>query len=758
MQRILLGFLCLLSGLYSFGQSNEGTDFWLGFMEHFDTGRNSMVVMITAKQNTSGTVSIPLSGWSQNFTVTANQVSLIRLPREAENVGSESVNQRGVRVKSDDPVSVYIHQYHSFRAEASIVLPVEAIDREYYIMTYTGFFFDGRDYPSEFLLVATEDETEVRITLSDRTLAGKSPGSTFTVMLDAGETYQVQARSANDDLTGTHIQSDKKLAVFGGCQWTSVPMSCNLRDNLLEQMYPVSTWGRRFVTIPSARTSFDIYRILAAEDNTVIEIDGANPRVFNLDAGEFVEYQSSTAAFITANKPILAAQYLIGSNCNGLGIGDPAFVLLNSVEQTRNIVTLYNSSFQNIQENYINVIAQTGDVNNILIDGQPVTATGSNFVPVGANADFSYAQIRVQAGSHTVNSGGCGVIVTAYGYGEIESYAYSGGASFTAINANAIPEGGCLNDTIVFDSGLPRDRYEAFWDLGDGTTSTRHRFEHIYDQLGTYPVTLITYDRCLDERDTSERDLLVSLRQSVNATDEMEVCEGTAFRLTASDLNEARYEWYGPNEYFSTAQQPNFPNPTPAQSGTYSVVGIVSGCATFPALAEVTVHPTPQPYLGEDTLVCTRRSDFELLLDPGQFLLYRWQDNSRLPVFAVEEGGTFRVDVTDEFGCVGTDEVVLTEQCPTRIYAPNAFSPNDDGNNDRFRIFATDISSMELKIFDRWGNQVFSTADPDASWDGFWRNRPAAAGVYVWMFRYDGFREDGSTFSGLESGEVSLLR
>lgn len=739
-------------------QSNEGKDFWLGFMEHFDTGINTMVVMITAKTNTSGQVSMPLTGWSQDFTVTANNVSLVRVPVNAENLGSETRANRGIRVVTDAPVSVYMHQYYSFRAEASIVLPTEVLAGEYYVMAYTSIFRDGRDYPSQFLLVATQDETEVEITLSDNTLSGKQRGATFTVLLNAGQTYQVQTRSANQDLSGTLIRSNKKLAVFGGCRWTGVPTSCSFRDNLLEQMYPVNTWGRRFVTIPSARVSYDIYRIMAAENNTVVEVDGNNPRVFNLDAGEYVEYQSSSAAYIAANKPIQAAQYLIGSQCNGLGIGDPAFVLLNSIEQTRNIVTLYNSSFQNIQENYINIIAQTKDVGNVRIDGQTIAAAGSNFVTVGANADFSYAQVRVSAGSHTVDAGGCGVIVSAYGYGEIESYAYSGGASFTVINANAIPEGGCLGDTIFFDTGLPADRYEAFWDLGDGTTSTRHRFEHSYDRLGSYPVTLITYDRCLEERDTSFRDLEVTLRQSVSATDAVAVCEGTPFRLSATDLPGARYEWRGPNGYFSTAQEPAFPAPTPDQTGSYSVIGIVSGCPTFPVTAQVEVYPTPKPVLGPDTLICPRGADFDLLLDPGEFLIYQWQDNSRLPTYPVTAGGTYRVQVGDRYGCVGVDEVVLTEQCPTRIYAPNAFSPNDDGRNDVFRIYAFDVGQIELRIFDRWGDQVFTTTDPAGAWDGFLRDRPAPSGVYVWMLIFEGVSDDGSAFSGVESGEVSLIR
>ena len=94
--------------------------------------------------------------------------------------------------------------------------------------------------------MAPSDETTITITPSDRTKGGKDPNVPFTIMLNAGESYQVQASIADGDMTGSHILADKKIAVFGGDSWTQVPMSCGTRDNLLEQMYPVSTWGKQF--------------------------------------------------------------------------------------------------------------------------------------------------------------------------------------------------------------------------------------------------------------------------------------------------------------------------------------------------------------------------------------------------------------------------------------------------------------------------------------------------------------------------------
>ncbi|MBP9078404.1 MAG: hypothetical protein KBG02_16155, partial [Haliscomenobacter sp.] len=77
-------------------QTNEGTDFYLAFMQHVDRGNNAMVVMITSKYATSGVVEMPLQNWSQAFSVAANQVTVVRLPGAAETIGSETRQTNGI--------------------------------------------------------------------------------------------------------------------------------------------------------------------------------------------------------------------------------------------------------------------------------------------------------------------------------------------------------------------------------------------------------------------------------------------------------------------------------------------------------------------------------------------------------------------------------------------------------------------------------------------------------------------------------------
>lgn len=743
-------------------QTNEGTEFRFGFMHHFDPGLNEMVAMITSKYNTSGVVSMPGYNWQQTFTVGANAVSIIHLPSNAENTASEIKEAKGVLVTSQLPVSVYLHQFHSMRSEATVVLPVSSLGTEYYAMTFSGYQESGQVFPSEFLLVGVEDGTEVEVTVSDDTKGGKTAGETFTVSLNAGDTYQVQSLGGSSgDLTGSHVVGNKKFNVFAGCRWTQVPQGCNYRDNLLEQMYPVATWGRQFVTAPFAHMPYDLFRILAAEDGTEVSVQGASgTQQYTLQAGEYVQYQRSEPTFISASQPVAVVQYLIGSACSGYPVGDPSMVFLNSVEQIRDTVTMYNSAFEAITENYLTIITKTADVPLTIFDGQPLPNYGATIETAGPNWEFSLATLKVNAGAHTVISQGCGVIATAYGYGNVESYAYGGGASFKPLTAESlIPEGGCLNDTLFFDTQLPEPRYSFFWDLGDGATSTEAAFSHVYTALGTYKVTLFLTDNCLDLHDTLSRELLITLRQAAAVSGDPELCAGGTVHLGVTDLPGARFEWSGPGGFFSNEQFPVLPDAQPEQSGAYSVIGIISGCATFPATATVTVHPTPQPDLGADFLICPDEPGDTLpALYPGDYTLYTWQNNVHTPVFEVREGGLYWVQVTDEHGCTAADSLTVREVCPTRYYIPNAFSPNDDGENDYFEVYGRDIISLHLSVYDRWGNHLFGSSDVNARWDGTFRGKTVNPGVYTWVAQIEGYRKDGEVFRKVEAGSVTVVR
>ncbi len=122
---------------------------------------------------------------------------------------------------------------------------------------------------------------------------------------------------------------------------------------------------------------------------------------------------------------------------------------------------------------------------------------------------------------------------------------------------------------------------------------------------------------------------------------------------------------------------------------------------------------------------------------------------------------TYVVTAYSEAGCVVTAAVQLIINREIAVFAPNAFSPNGDGINDRFLIFAGPaVTEVELlRIFDRWGNQLFSAEHfppntPSLGWDGSYRGQDMNPGVYVYYARLQLI--DGS-FTELK-GEVVLIR
>ncbi|MEL7161571.1 MAG: gliding motility-associated C-terminal domain-containing protein, partial [Bacteroidota bacterium] len=177
-------------------------------------------------------------------------------------------------------------------------------------------------------------------------------------------------------------------------------------------------------------------------------------------------------------------------------------------------------------------------------------------------------------------------------------------------------------------------------------------------------------------------------------------------------------------------------------TGTYPVaLTYGSGCRV---VAEIRV-PGPAPITGTLRSVREEGTSLEAILDGGTpGYTYAWSvtgDNVTLgctdcPTPTAEGDGstTVRLTVTDARGCTFTDSLRLRVIMPRLHYAPTAFSPNDDGINDRFQIYgaAEAFTVEQLEIYDRWGGLVFrasSAAEAAAGWDGGDRG----TGTYVWI-------------------------
>ena len=90
---------------------------------------------------------------------------------------------------------------------------------------------------------------------------------------------------------------------------------------------------------------------------------------------------------------------------------------------------------------------------------------------------------------------------------------------------------------------------------------------------------------------------------------------------------------------------------------------------------------------------------------------------------------------------------------------PNAFTPNNDGKNDKFGIISPSILPVfKLYIFNRWGQLVFSTSDQNEHWDGTYQGNPCPLGTYIWKTEYQYRIEGRGSENHLEQGTVTLIR
>lgn len=368
-------------------------------------------------------------------------------------------------------------------------LPTDALGTNYIVVTYNsdGSFLGGQlsgsSTPSQFVIIATENNTEVEIIPSVPTYVNKNNQQKIT--LQKGEAYLVQAditqNNTRNDLSGTIVKSNKPIALIAGHQRARIPIGVNVqsRDCLLEMLPSVNAWGRNAIVVPFAQhpsitsNSYkDLFRIMAGSDNTQIFIDGQF--YGTLKQGKYYELELTNPWFIEASGPILVAQYKKTAQVQGgdNSQSDPLMMITPPVEQYGNFYRVANIQAYERNEityalvpvynhHFINIVALDKDIGKVKIDGNPIDASSFKKVP---NSQYSYAILQVQQGTHElIAPSGFGLSV--YGYGFANSYGYYGGMNL--VKYDFIPpvvsaDTSCFTITgVVTDSSLSDTKIQS---------------------------------------------------------------------------------------------------------------------------------------------------------------------------------------------------------------------------------------------------------------------------------------------------------
>jgi len=612
-------FCFLLAGPWFFfpawaqSTSNKGTDFWIGYPSHINGTNSQMDLYITSTENATVTVSVPGTGFSTTASLTANSIITVDIPSSAYVATSETIENKGIHVTATQPVVVFSHIFINVRSAATLVLPTATLGREYYAITYPP---DQSSQYAELMVVATEDNTTVEITPTAATRSGRPANTTFQVTLNKGQVYQVQS---SQDLTGSRVVSVsnsggtcKKIAVYSGN--TYVGIGCTninrvTRDNLFQEMYPVSTWGQNYaVASLKTRTAGDIFRILASTDNTVVKVGTAT---YTINKGQFATTEVNGSAFIEADKPVTVAQYTKTQGCDNV-TGDPEMIILNPIEQTLQDITVYSTPRSNITGQYINIIIKTADAASFQLDGQSVT-----FTAITGKADYSVAKETVTAGSHRLTASG-GFNAIAYGFGNAESYGYSAGADIKNLNQYIVADKTtlCGAATVNLSAKLTYTPQSYLWDFGDNTTSTEAAPSHTYTAPGTYLVSLVTTKaNSLDceSQDSSTYQIQVDPTINLELGADLTVCSGETVTLGAAAVTGFTYTW-SPSTNLSSASSANpqfrlLNNTNSAITQKYylTAVNATTGCTARDSIT-ITVNPEPGRAAGPDVAVCQNKT------------------------------------------------------------------------------------------------------------------------------------------------------
>lgn len=357
----------------------------------------------------------------------------IVLPNVECTMPEEVLAGMGVKITSDNDIQVLATSDKHFSCDAWVVYPTGSLGNEYFSLNFPTSGVQTTPssawQPGEIVLVATKDSTLVSIAPADD-LGNQQPPTLFTVALNSGDVYILEGdrNDSTNDLTGTHIISDKPFAVISGHRRTEVPANYQRpnggggsRDCLYEQMPPVTHWNDSIIAVPSSLSQMlgpDVIRIVSATDHNIITIGDQSPGF--LDKGEFYEIKSfNTPQIIKGSAPILVGQYTHCSTSNG-STSDPSLTVGQALQQHDTGVVFSVPQLAEMSEQYLTIIIKSNGKDILFLDSSRIISQA--FTKIGTGP-YAVGRFIISQGLHTIKSSSP-YSIRVEGTGTVVSYAY----------------------------------------------------------------------------------------------------------------------------------------------------------------------------------------------------------------------------------------------------------------------------------------------------------------------------------------------
>lgn len=327
-------------------------------------------------------------------------------------------------------------------------------------------------------------------------------------------------------------------------------------------------------------------------------------------------------------------------------------------------------------------------------------------------------------------------------------------AAFFQAAFTSTPTGYCQYTDLQFqDQSIGVAPTGWGWDFGDGTYSVSQNPTHLYVDSGLFDVSMI---------------IMVPGGCSDTVTHTIQVWPAPIAAWTVSplticvnqQLTFTDHSSYYPKQWDWSFGDTSSVNGTGAtathsyyQAGMYTVtlVETDSLCGNDTAIGLVNVNAYPVTSIGNDTSVC---KGTQLVLDAGiPNMVYLWSTGATTQTITVTPQKAAEYNVTlNNHGCTYNDAIEIGILC--ELYIPNAFSPNRDGTNDVFMTFGTEVIEVHIRIYNRWGQLVYSGDDLKKGWNGYMGTQEASVGVYTYDIKATFINNETKEYKG----NLTLLR
>jgi gliding motility-associated-like protein len=657
-------------------EGTEGRNFWVAFSENIYPSRQQPLqieLIATSGRDAAVEIRNPRTGWSHSFSIPANTIVTVPIPEEqAYNTEGERTAAKALYVQSSEKISLYANNFQPLSSDAANILPVEALGDEYYSLSYnanmagSGFEAGNVATPEEFLIIATEDATLITIVPASETGDGKAAGEPYAIRMNKGESYLVKSKldgtvvdtSYYQSITGSYIKANKLIAVFAGHKRAKI--SCagsNSRDHLYEQLFPLRLWGTNYV-VPSTGQERDLYRTVAAYDNTQWTINGvAQPP---LQRGAYADRHvlKDTCAVITSSHPVAIALFTESMDCLLATEGDPFMIALNPVENEITDITYSPIPSSNIAHHYTAILVKQAEKAKTILTNMSTGQTVDIPFTDIPDSDYSYARVVTGAQPHHLENS-AGFIAYAFGYGNAESYGYSVGARFNHLDYPPVRDTAyCINEPPKPLQDYDTNNTFLWYASPDDAYGSPTPPPFATDVAGAYVFYVSQLIECSE---SPRKKVTITVHPSPAAPDitpsgATAFCTGDSVTLHVHAPAAVTYEWYHDGQPAGVTAS-SF---VATAGGAYAVkIADENGCTVTGNPQTVTVYALPAAPvitpLGA-TAFCTGGS-VTLAAYTENATAYEWYreqqriENRQANTCTVSEAGNYSAIAIDGYGC-----------------------------------------------------------------------------------------------------------